>query len=312
MFFTPTISGSNINPNMIRVVVPNRIFNPFRTKDVYYYIDPKDIARKIRERNENGDGVYSPVEIYVNEKPGLSATQKRIAKGTGYSFKHDNTPNNWYIASLSGVNYFAAGVLLFALTSGNIPVVLLFEPTNNASRYFVISGNIQKQDNGNDLDLTLRNTAVREINEETANLFVIDKGHLSDSKSTVVDVTKKNYNFKCYYIGLGTINETDIVTKYNSNLNLIKATRNSSWVGTSSVKIFPLANFVSLSSSLTSDPSVKDINNNSYNVYYETANIIKSIIGSNNPKDYCNGINLTTTSKNTSGSFLNGTESFRI
>lgn len=221
-----------------------------RYGQVNTFIDLLEKLRKLKEKKETVRSLPLDIEVGVSGVGYISPIQK-IISSSAYKF---NSVSSGYIASENGLNYFAAGIMLFCM-NGGVPSVILFNYYDlglSAYVYCETSGNITNADNSKtSADETLRKTAIREAQEESSDLFNINISSISQSKS--IDIPKKSGLYRCYFIGLGDVNTTEIRNNFNANKGKLT---DASWKVMDSVEIFPISSLYSIPSNLRSDTKV--------------------------------------------------------
>ena len=170
--------------------------------------------------------------------------------------------------------YYGGGVVLFMNHNGN-PIVALFKSASD-NIYQDLSGSVEYKDfNGY---YTLKNTAIREAAEESANLIKINpNASIFAGNSNYVRMQFRYGIFRVYAISLGSyITPQDLAYNYGFNKNLL-GNHGYKWNETNDVKFFNLGEITNKYAIGDSAPC-PDINGNVYNVRRRTIKCIKQLV----------------------------------
>jgi hypothetical protein len=152
-----------------------------------------------------------------------SALLNSLKKALGVSETTSTTQNKEDLIGQKD-SHTGAGVVVILDDS-----VVLFK--NNKTDEYEDGGGGKKDIDNKDL----RATAVRELNEESNNLFNIGKSHLNGTNAIARD------NYLGYFVKVEGVKDNDLKTRYDENKSKIPTTEG--WGETNSIVIIPLANF---------------------------------------------------------------------
>jgi hypothetical protein len=203
--------------------------------------------------------------------------------------------------------YYGGGVVLFMNHNGN-PIVALFKSASD-NIYQDLSGSVEYKDfNGY---YTLKNTAIREAAEESANLIKINpNASIFAGNSNYVRMQFRNGIFRVYAISLGSnITPQDLAYNYGFNKNLL-GNHGYKWNETNDVKFFNLGEITNKYAIGHSAPC-PDINGNVYNVRRRTIKCIKQLVNQKGSPAQL-AINSPSTVSRTTDASMNNTTSYVI
>lgn len=267
------------------------------------------LQRFSREASELSDGL--PRNMYTDSEPQPTAVVP-TSSPLGWYKGYKPNGSQALIHNVAGVKkyYTGAGVIIFEVntTTGRHAVILAMDTDNN---YQDFGGGINLN---NDVDAnTLRKTAMRELAEESRNLFNISPGLDLDSTSNNYVV---NGEYRCYVIPIrsGVFNETDFVAnRYNIDRN--GSGLGHGWKETVGIAKFYISDIQTcLNNNNTACP---DVNGISKNIYGRTRGILgKFVLDGDKLKIYVdhpfNAAAPTTTINNAKEPGLMGTKTILI
>jgi len=198
-----------------------------------------------------------------------------------------------------------AGVILVEYYKKNLVVILFYD---NSKKSFIDAGGSKSSS-----DKDIRETAVRELREESCNLFIVNKNILKHS------VKLKKHNYTGFFVALEDNNIDLNYYYYYSNLKILKKGKFSkSYLETSGVvriNLLELMNKIDSSnssnssntttSSSSSKNSFLDVNNNKIKIHNRALELIKEAM----KKDIFNKLEISSMSK-TKDYLIEGTTSY--